>query len=293
MTYAKKKYPLVVIVGPTASGKSSLAVDLAERFDGEIICADSRSVYIGADIGTAKPSKADLARVVHHGIDIVGPGGRFTAANFKDYANKKIEDIRSRGKIPFLVGGTGLYIDAVIFDFSFVNVVNIEKRQELEKLPLEELYSYCIKNNITLPENYKNKRYVISAIERFGKKPQKLLTPVEDCIVVGIATDKVELLNRIKTRSEQFFDNNVVNESIRLANDYGWNSEIMKSNIYKLTKDYLDGVIDLSELKQKNIKADLKLVKKQLTWFKRNKFIEWLTLEPAYDFLSFELAKYK
>ena len=96
--------PLVVIVGPTASGKSALAIDLAEQFGGEIICADSRTVYKGMDIGTAKPSAEDQARVPHYGLDLIEPGERFSAVDFKNYATEKIADIRERGKIPFLVG---------------------------------------------------------------------------------------------------------------------------------------------------------------------------------------------
>ena len=101
--------PLVVIVGPTASGKSTLAIELAEQYGGEIICADSRTIYTGMDIGTAKPSAEDQARVPHWGLDLVQPGEPFSAADFKVYAEQKIADIRSRGRIPFLVGGTGLY----------------------------------------------------------------------------------------------------------------------------------------------------------------------------------------
>jgi tRNA dimethylallyltransferase len=111
--------PLIVIVGPTASGKTSLAIDIAKQFGGEIICADSRTVYIGMDIGTAKPSRAEQAMVPHWALDLVEPGQRFTAADFKEYANKKIAEIRSRGNIPMIVGGTGLYVDGVIFDYKF------------------------------------------------------------------------------------------------------------------------------------------------------------------------------
>ncbi|HUC96116.1 MAG TPA: isopentenyl transferase family protein, partial [Candidatus Saccharimonadales bacterium] len=100
--------PLVVIVGPTASGKTGLAIELAKQHRGEIICADSRSIYKGANIGTAKPSKAERANVPHWGLDLVNPGEYFSVADFKEYANKKISEIRSRGNVPFLVGGTGL-----------------------------------------------------------------------------------------------------------------------------------------------------------------------------------------
>src|ERR1044071_7035484 len=101
-----KKLPLIVIVGPTASGKTALAIEIAEKYNGEIICADSRTIYKGMDIGTAKPTVEERTRVPHWGLDLVEPGERFTVADFKHYADKKIDDIRERGRIPFLVGGT-------------------------------------------------------------------------------------------------------------------------------------------------------------------------------------------
>ena len=127
--------PLVVVVGPTASGKSALAIELAEQFNGEIICADSRTVYKYMDIGTTKPSLEDRARVPHFGLDLVEPGERFTAADFQEYANEKITEIRQRGHIPFLVGGTGLYVDGVVFDYEFLPA-DEALRAKLEKLTL-------------------------------------------------------------------------------------------------------------------------------------------------------------
>ena len=129
--------PLVVIVGPTASGKSALAISLAEKFGGEIICADSRTVYKGMDIGTAKPTVDEQARVPHWGLDLVEPGERFSAAKFKRYAIAKIDEIHSRGNIPFLVGGTGLYIDGILFDYEFGSDFNAELRKKLESLSLD------------------------------------------------------------------------------------------------------------------------------------------------------------
>ena len=114
-----EQLPLVVIVGPTASGKTGLAIELAEKYNGEIICADSRTIYRGMDIGTAKPTLKERQGVVHWGLDLVEPGEAFSAADFKAYADDKIANIRSREKVPFLVGGTGLYIDAVIFNYQF------------------------------------------------------------------------------------------------------------------------------------------------------------------------------
>ena len=131
--------PLVVIVGPTASGKTSLAIEIATKFNGEIICADSRSIYKYMDIGTAKPTLFERNQAVHWGLDLIEPGEYFSAADFKDYAMKKIEEIRSRGKLPVLVGGTGLYVDAVIFDYKFGPKANESLRQELQHKTLDEL----------------------------------------------------------------------------------------------------------------------------------------------------------
>lgn len=111
--------PLIVVMGETASGKSALAMELAKRFNGEIICADSRTVYKGMDIGTAKPSVYEQRNITHHLLDIVGPNQDFTAAQFKELANGVIADVTERGKLPILAGGTGLYIDGVLFDFGF------------------------------------------------------------------------------------------------------------------------------------------------------------------------------
>lgn len=116
---ARSEPPLVVIVGPTASGKTALAIELAEMYGGEIICADSRTVYQGMDIGTAKPTSEEQARVPHWGLDLVQPDEHFTVADFQAYAYAKIAEIRERGHIPLLVGGTGLYVDSVLFNFSF------------------------------------------------------------------------------------------------------------------------------------------------------------------------------
>lgn len=282
--------PLVVIVGPTASGKTSLAINLAKQFNGEIICADSRSIYKGADIGTAKPSLADQALVPHWGLDLVEPGQYFTAADFKAYADQKISEIRSRGRVPFLVGGTGLYIDAVLFNFRFGPPANTELRSLLQRMTIDELHEYCEKNNVILPENYKNKRYIIRAIENQGVVPNRDKSVINDSIVVGIATDKAILRTRIIQRSEQLFKNGVVNEAKMLGEMYGWDNEAMKSNIYPLVHLLLDGFMTMDEVKEKFITLDWRLAKRQLTWLRRNKFIHWLPLHDAKLFLIDKLA---
>ncbi|MEI7689821.1 MAG: tRNA (adenosine(37)-N6)-dimethylallyltransferase MiaA [Candidatus Saccharibacteria bacterium] len=283
--------PLVVIAGPTASGKTSLAVELAKKFGGEIICADSRSIYKGMDIGTAKATAEEMQSIPHWGLDLVEPGDYFTVFDFKTYANDKIEDIRSRGKVPFLVGGTGLYVDAVIFDYQFGTGVDVAKRTTLNNMSIEELYVYCSEKGIDLPENSKNKRYVIRAIEKHGGRESKREKPVDNAIIVAILTDRDVLRSRIGKRVEQMFDDNVVNEAKMLGKKYGWTSEAMTSNIYPLIHAYLEDDTSLDEVKEKVATLDWRLAKRQLTWLRRNHYIKWLDIEQSKEYISDQLAK--
>ena len=286
------EWPLIAIVGPTASGKSATAMRIAKEYNGEIICADSRTVYKNMDIGTAKPSEQDRAEVPHWGLDLVEPGEVFTAADFKKYALQKIQEIRNRGHLPLLVGGTGLYVDGVIFDYEFADP-DPELRKKLEQLSLDELKKYCFDNNIKLPENENNRRYVIRAIERKNISGKRLNEPKANTLVVGIATERDELRDRIEARSEQLFETGMVEEAKKLGKKYGWNSEAMTGNIYKLVKRFLDGEFDEAELKRKFITSDWQLAKRQLTWLKRNPFIHWLSLDDAYVFIKKKLEHAK
>lgn len=281
--------PLIVITGPTASGKTSLAIKLAQRYGGEIICADSRTVYRGMDIGTAKPSAEEQKQVAHWGLDLVDPGEYFSASDFKNYACTKIADIRSRGKVPFLVGGTGLYIDALIFDFQFGQKADPQQRLDLEQHTVRELQEYCKKNCIKLPENNYNKRYLVRTIERFKEQLERLDQPIANTYVVGIATEKNTLRTRIVFRSEQMFLNSVVKEATELAALHGWDSEAMTGNIYSLAKEYSEGLIDIQEYRRKFEISDWHLVKRQLTWLRRNPYVMWGDLETAEQYLSARL----
>jgi len=282
--------PLVVICGPTASGKTSLAIDLAKRHKGEIICADSRTIYKGMDIGTAKPTIDEQAVVPHWGLDLVEPGERFTAADFKRYADEKIKEIRARGHVPFLVGGTGLYVDAVVFNFSFAGEADVKLRQQFEDMTIDELHDYCNENNIVLPENDKNKRYVIRTIERSTAPKHRKNEPLSTSVIVGIATDRAVLRQRIEKRTEQIFDDNVVNEAMLLGKKYGWSNEAMTGNIYPLIRRYLEGELNLEEAKDKFTTLDWRLAKRQLTWLRRNPYIQWHSLTEAKTYLDNVLA---
>lgn len=291
-TAVKKRLPLVAIVGPTASGKTGLAIRLAQEFGGEIISADSRAMYRGLSIGTAKPSLEERQGIPHWGIDIVDPGERFTAADFKAYAVQKTDEIRSRGHIPIIVGGTGLYVDAVLYDYHFPgNANDTTWRDELMSQSLEELYKYCKMHNIELPENAKNKRYVVNNILRAGVPPQRKHKLDENTFVVGITTEKEILRRRIEARADTIVDQRVVAEAITAASRYGWESEAMTGNIYPLIRQYINGEFTMDDLKRQFVTRDWRLAKRQLTWLKRNPDIQWFDLEHAYTYLARELEK--
>lgn len=273
--------PLLVIVGPTASGKSSLALQLAQDLGGEIISADSRSIYKGLDIGTAKPSILEQRKVPHFGLDLAMPDERFTVADFQKYAKKKIAEIRARGKMPILVGGSGLYVDSVIFDYEMQDDFSSEERNRLNSLSIEELTSYCHENNIKLPENNKNKRYLVRAIEKSGKTSQNRDKIIDNCLVIGLELPKDVLMKRIEQRIDKMFEDGISEETKTLVKKYGLENEAMKSNIYPIVWRMIEGGITQEEAKKLAITADWRLAKKQRTWFKRNPFIYWFTPEGA------------
>lgn len=283
--------PLVVIVGPTASGKSATALEVAERHNGEIICADSRTIYKYMDIGTAKPSKADQSRVPHWGIDLVEPGDLFTASDFQAYARLKIDEIRARGRLPILVGGSGLYIDAVILDYEFGLAADKVFRGHLETMTIEQLHDYCAKHNVVQPENRLNKRYLIRAIEQQTINTKRRDQPSPKTLVVGIATERDVLRERITTRAEHLFAQGMIEEAIALGQRYGWESEAMTGNIYKLVRQFERGEISEADLMQQFITADWQLAKRQLTWFRRHDFITWLPADQIAEFIDSRLAQ--
>ena len=285
--------PLIVIAGPTASGKTDLAIQVAEQHKGEIICADSRTVYRGMDVGTAKPTAEEQARVPHWGLDLVNPGERFTVADFKVYAEQKIREIRNRGHVPFLVGGTGLYIDAVVFSFQFAPAPDESFRQQLDAMSVEALQQYCKENNIFLPENTNNKRHLVRTIERNNISGIRRSVPIDNSHIVGITTDKQTLRTRIEHRSEQFFLHNVVKEATLLGETYGWDSEAMTGNIYPLVRRFIDGQIGESELREQFAVSDWRLAKRQMTWLRRNPHILWATRQSAEHYLLSRLADIK
>lgn len=239
----------IIILGPTGSGKTGISIKLAKSLNGEIISADSRAIYKGMDIGTAKPTKEEMEGIPHYGLDLVEPGERFTVADWKTYAEAKIKDIKARGKVPIIVGGTGLYIDALIYDYHF-------------KGPTGE------------------------KIGDFEQKSCSDRTEVKgDYLIIGIKWSSEELRARLRQRINQMFCDDLYIETKNLVQKYGWGSQAMKSDIYEYAWQYLQGNLSLKEAKEKCFFEDWHLAKRQLTWFKRNQDIIWLELEKIYPFV--------
>ena len=241
MATTAQRPKLVVIVGPTASGKSVLAHWLAKHFDGEIIAADSRTIYRGMDIGTAKPSVKEQAEVPYWGLDLVEPPQTYSAKQFKDYAKLHILEIQKRIHLPILVGGTGLYINSVIFDYQFEA------------------------DNLRDPINPRHRI----------KKGQEDSRLIDGCLIIGLRPDKTILERRVKDRAEAMVESGLTSEVKKLAKKYPTGLEAFRVPGYQPFLLYVRGQLGLEEAKNALIQGDLKLAKKQYTWFKRNKKIVW------------------
>lgn len=284
-----KKIELVAIVGPTASGKTSLAIAIAKEFNGEIIAVDSRTIYKGLDIGTAKPTKEQQAEVKHWGLDIVEPNESYSAAQFKDYANAAIKDISARGKLPILVGGTGLYMDGVLYNFSFAEPDH-ELRAELGEKSIDELQAMITKQKIPMPTNSQNKLHLITALERKGK-PTEREKLRKGAIIVGLNPDRVNLRKIVKSRIESMMKQGVREELTASAKKYGWQCEAYKAGIYKLLIPVINNGYPLEPALKEAAMSDMRLAKRQMTWLKRNPDIEWFEdSRPAKRWLSDRLS---
>lgn len=269
--------PLVVVVGETSSGKSALAMELARRFDGELICADSWTVYKGFDIGTAKPSPADQAEVPHHLLDVADPAEGFSAVIFQKLAVQAIADITARGKLPIMVGGTGLYIDSVLFDYGFLPKSDPALREELNTMTLEQVVARAEQLGLdTTGIDLRNKRRVIRLIENNGVRPTRQ-TMRENTLVVGVQVPREELRERIEVRVDTMIAAGLENEVRDLAERYGWDVEPIKGIGYKEWREYFAGTEKLEQVRLRIIKGTMDLAKRQRTWFKRNDRIQWTT----------------
>lgn len=281
-----QRQPLIVVAGETASGKSALALQLAKDFDGELICADSWTVYKGFDIGTAKPDAAEQRQIPHHLLDIADPAVGFSVVEFQRQAQTVIADISQRGKLPIMVGGTGLYIDSVLYDYQFLPAPSAADRQVLNGLPLEKIVNKAQAMGLdTAGIDMRNKRRVIRLIENNGLRPTKgPLRP--GTVVVGIAaTDRDSLRQRITQRVDVMMAAGLEAEVQHLAELYGWAAEPMKGIGYREWQAYFkpessDGsgqIQTMEQTRQRIISGTMNLAKRQRTWFKRNECIQWVS----------------
>lgn len=277
MAALTKNVPLLVITGETASGKSHLALQLAQRYNGEIICADSWTVRRRADIGTAKPTAVDRALVPHHLLDVAGPDEDFTAAVFKRLALKAIEDIAARGHLPIMVGGTGLYIDGILYDYGYLPPGDRLVRQSLNKLSNAEILKLLENMGISYEDvDTGNKRRLIRLLETGGQRPSK--KPLRsNTLIIGIKLPRDDLKQAIERRTDAMLAGGLETEVAGLVNDYGWGCEALKGVGYAQWHGYFEGRKSLETVRNSIIKATLDLAKRQRTWFKRNKSIHWFS----------------
>lgn len=276
---ATKIIPTIVILGPTASGKTRLSLEIAKNLGNvEIICADSRTIYKGMDVGTAKPTKKEIGHVPHHLLDILKPDQPYSAAQFQKQANQLIIDIKNRGNIPMLVGGSGLYVFSVIYNYSFPAGPVSPARLELQSKDINELKSILqyLDSDQYAKIDTDNPRRVIRAIETAGMDKQQSIKIRDDVCVIGLAPEMAELKRRIARRTNEMVANGLVDEVKSLINQYGADIEPFNTTGYREIASYLNGEISLDKAEELINIHTRQLAKKQMAWFKRSKDINWV-----------------
>lgn len=297
-----EKIPVLVICGPTATGKTRLSVELSEAFSGEVVSADSVQIYKFMDIGSAKPTNEEKKGISHHMIDIVMPNENFNVSDYCRLAARCIFEIHERGKLPVLTGGTGMYIDSLIQGIEFFDIKNdYEYRKELSDLANEKgigaLYEMLLKIDRASAEKIdkNDKKRIIRALEIFhttGKtksyfvERSKLRPSVYRPLYIGLTYNNRELMyERIRTRVDEMIAAGLEFEVRNLMNIEGFLSSTAASGIgYKEMYDYINGIEDFSEAVAKIKQNSTRYAKRQLTWFRRNKAINWLCVDAEGGF---------
>ena len=292
------KPKVLVICGPTASGKTSLSIELAKRINGEIISCDSMQIYKDMDIGTAKPTEQEKQGIKHYLLDFLSPEVRYSVADYKKDAEKAIEEILKKRKVPIIVGGTGLYINSLIYNIEYKDSkIDIDYRNKLEKMVvekgLENLYEMAQKID---PEAMKNishndKKRIMRVLEIYnetGKTKTELEMesrknePKYNYIVFALDMDRDKLYERINKRVDIMLKNGLIHEVEKLINTYKIMPTAMQGLGYKEVVEYLKGNCTEEEMVEKIKMETRRYAKRQLTWFRKNKETIWLNgLEEA------------
>ena len=287
------KPKVIVIVGPTASGKTALSIELAKRINGEIVSCDSMQIYKDMDIGSAKPTLEEMQGIKHYMIDVVKPDERFSVAEYKKQAEKAIEEILSKGKIPIVIGGTGLYADSLIYSIEYPEIeFDLKYRNKLEKKAntqegLIELYNEAkrIDEEAIKKISENDKKRIIRILEIFHST-RKTKTQLEiesrrnevkyDYRVFAIDMNREILYDRINKRVDIMIENGLIQEVKNLLNKYGSFPTAMQGLGYKEVVEYFDGKLTKEEMIEKIKQETRRYAKRQLTWFRKNKQIIWI-----------------
>ena len=283
---------LIVVVGPTASGKSALAIKIAKKFNGEIVSADSRQIYRGMDIGTAKPSKKEMTTVPHYLINIKNPDENYTVAEYKKDAIKTIKKVIIKDHLPILVGGTGLYVRAIIDNLKIPTVKpDLKLRQNLElrirNYGLKSVYDELIKLD---PEaayivDPSNPRRIIRALEIAlkTKKPfsvqRRVEKPLFDFLEIGLNIPQEELNRRINKRVDLMIKNGLIKEVNNLIKKYEIKLQSFDAIGYREIIEYINKKIPINDVINLIKKNTRSYAKRQMTWFKKDKRINWIRNE--------------
>lgn len=288
---------LLVILGPTGGGKSALALKLARKFNGEIVSADSRQIYRGMDIGTAKPIEKEMRGIKHHLINIKNPNENYSAGEYKKNAIKAIDEIIKKGKLPILVGGTGLYISAIINNWEIPEIKENKKlRRKLEKEISKKGLNFVFQKLVKLdPEaayivDPKNPRRVIRALEIAlisGKKfseQRKKGKPLYNVLETGLNPPPQILKIRIKIRIKKMVKSGLVEEVKKLIRKYGYNCKAFDAIGYREIIDYLKGAISLDKAVEQINKNTWRYAKRQMTWFRKyNPKAHWVKTQSEVE----------
>ena len=285
----ENKIKVIAVAGPTASGKSALAIALAKAFDGEIVSCDSMQIYRKMDIGTAKATEAERKEVPHHLIDVADPDQCWSLAEFAKRAHSAIADIVARGKMPILCGGTGLYLDNILFDTELSEAPADEGyRKSLERYTNEELFEMLQKIDAPCAEanHQNNRRRVVRALEIYhttGKtktdwdRGSRVKTPRYDALIIGLfAEDRQILYDRIERRVDEMMEMGLAEEVARLAPELG--ATAAQAIGYKEILWGLSGQMTMEEAVAQLKTATRRYAKRQLTWFRANPDVRWIDI---------------